>query len=331
MKPPILSICIPTYNRPKELYECLQSIIFSHSLEHDEVELIVSDNSSSNAAELVVNEFKIKYKNIFYFKNVENIGGENNFRLAILRATGKYAWLMGDDDKIADNGLNDILTILKKNDHSLMIVNFSIFSKDFSKRIKKYYLGSQDIRFKNHNEVMSKFGGFIGLISCHIIKRELFVKIDEQEYKKFNDYGFSFLYSIYLCIYNKESVVYYSKPVVLNRAENSIIPDWPKFFITGLACVCDALEEKGYTRVSVNNAKNKLIIKMIVPYLIFRKKTTGVIEDVKYCTAEHYKECWSYWICFYPLTFIPSFIFQMIRRFFRVIFFKSKLPFVELK
>ena len=56
MNKPLLSICIPTYNRAHYLKECLGSIVaqFDDRDVRDNVEVVVSDNASpDNTRELV--------------------------------------------------------------------------------------------------------------------------------------------------------------------------------------------------------------------------------------------------------------------------------------
>lgn len=311
-EPNLLSICIPTYNRKKELSECLESI-FSQAYSREDIEVLVSDNNSSDSTFDTVRAFKEKGHPISYYKNESNVGPENNFRLAMLRAKGKYVWLIGDDDKLGENSIIEVVKSIQTN-CALLIVNFTIYSKDFSRILQKNYLPTQEILLKDHNDVMKTFGGYIGLISCHVVKRELIISVNESEYKKYNDYGFSFLYSIYMSILNNGPILYLQKPVLLNRGENSIIPDWPKFFITGLAMVIEDLVLKGYQKAAKMKAMNKLIINMIVPYLIFRKKTTGDIADVNKRVRERYLDCWSYRLLYLPISLLPNLPFQLIRK-----------------
>ncbi len=52
-----LSILIPTYNRPKMLMECLNSIINNIDFEY---EIIISDNSNNDNTKNAIKNFKEK-------------------------------------------------------------------------------------------------------------------------------------------------------------------------------------------------------------------------------------------------------------------------------
>lgn len=116
-KSPLLSICIPTYNRSCILSDNLIVLLNLPSFD-DEVELVVSDNNSTDNTEDVVKAFMHKYpnKNIVYHKNETNIK-DKNFLKALSLGKGRYLKLMNDYTIIN----NTDLTFIKKciaNDHT---------------------------------------------------------------------------------------------------------------------------------------------------------------------------------------------------------------------
>jgi len=48
-----LSICIPTYNRAKELDECLSCIV-PQIMDKDSIEIVISDNNSDDNTEQII-------------------------------------------------------------------------------------------------------------------------------------------------------------------------------------------------------------------------------------------------------------------------------------
>ena len=62
-KQPILSICIPTYNRAEVLRDTLEHYTSCEEF-NDEVELIISDNASTDATKSLCTEYAEQYKNI---------------------------------------------------------------------------------------------------------------------------------------------------------------------------------------------------------------------------------------------------------------------------
>lgn len=126
----ILTMAIPTYNRAKYLKRALLSIAEQCD---NRLEILVSDNASSDETEEIVHEMK-KYMPIKYIKNKENIGSDMNFLQCLREATGKYTVLLGDDDLIIDGKMDIILNFLESNDDlSLVFLNHTYFTGEYDK------------------------------------------------------------------------------------------------------------------------------------------------------------------------------------------------------
>ena len=111
----ILSICIPTYNRLDCLDNCLNSIfIASQNVKNFKFEVCVSDNNSIKDPIEIIDKYK-KYYKITYNRNNENLGFALNAIKTVKISKGKYAWLIGNDDLILPNTLNELQKIFEKN------------------------------------------------------------------------------------------------------------------------------------------------------------------------------------------------------------------------
>lgn len=107
---PLLSLCIPTYNRAALLEPMLRSLCRQAAAFGAEVEIVVSDNASDDGTADVV-QTASAVAPIRYFRNDENVGSRN-FLLAVERASGEYAWVIGDDDLVLDGGLQVVTEAL---------------------------------------------------------------------------------------------------------------------------------------------------------------------------------------------------------------------------
>lgn len=117
---PLLSICIPTYNRAEYLKECLK--IMAPYTTRENIEIIISDNHSSDTTATVVADFKAKYSRIKCYVQKENIGPDKNFEFVLRQATGKYAWLMGDSTFVNHQNLEHVLFYLRENNFDYVVV-----------------------------------------------------------------------------------------------------------------------------------------------------------------------------------------------------------------
>ena len=94
MHKPLLSICIPTYNRAKYLDQCLKAIVGQEWYD-DRVEVVVSDNCSTDNTMDIVRSYQVRFGNIRYFRNDENLA-DKNFSLSLRRASGILRKLTND-------------------------------------------------------------------------------------------------------------------------------------------------------------------------------------------------------------------------------------------
>lgn len=107
----ILTICIPTFNRPKELNNQLRVLLPQLN---NEVKLVVRDNHSNyNIKKLFPG---LDYEKFEYIINHKNIGADANIARCLETCDTKWLWILGDDDLIKNNTVLTILNLLKSND-----------------------------------------------------------------------------------------------------------------------------------------------------------------------------------------------------------------------
>ncbi|HXP48356.1 MAG TPA: glycosyltransferase family 2 protein [Bacteroidia bacterium] len=106
---PLISIGIPTYNRPEGLKRTLNCIL---SQTYTKIEVIVSDNASVNTeVAKILNEYNTKDPRIKFYIQNNNIGQISNFEFVLSKALGKYFIWAADDDEW--QGSNFLTTLMK--------------------------------------------------------------------------------------------------------------------------------------------------------------------------------------------------------------------------
>ena len=112
MHQPLFSICIPQYRRPKHLIAALKSLC---TQQYKNFEVCISDDGSP----------VVEYQEVLCFlketrlnwRMIRGDGGDRydvNLRNAIEMARGRYCFLLGNDDALAEN---DTLSFLVKEIH----------------------------------------------------------------------------------------------------------------------------------------------------------------------------------------------------------------------
>jgi abequosyltransferase len=110
----ILSLCIPTYNRAVYLNDTIDSIIKQDEFQNEnDVEIVISDNCSSDNTKEVVDKYVKMYPaKIRYSRNETNIG-DNNFEKALSMGSGVILKLNNDTLKIDNGGLKILLDVCR--------------------------------------------------------------------------------------------------------------------------------------------------------------------------------------------------------------------------
>ncbi|MCH5230084.1 MAG: glycosyltransferase family 2 protein [Muribaculaceae bacterium] len=186
----LLSICIPTFNRAEKLKETLSYISreLSQVDNKKELEIIISDNASSDNTTLIVKEFaersstdvKIKYN-----KNQTNIGLLGNIIKLCELSSAKYIWMVGDDDQYKSGLLNQIINKCHKN-YDFIFINHCYINKDFETISLED--GVIDKNLKEDKDkikhLMTQKIGCLMFMSANIWKREYIKEILKSKVKK---------------------------------------------------------------------------------------------------------------------------------------------------
>lgn len=159
----LLSICVPTYNRPLALKRLLTSLINQVT---DEVELIIGDDGDFYETQKIVKEFS-QYYNLIHFKNLDNPSFYTNLLSVTSRARGKYVWWLGDDDELLPNATLSVLNLIKKYQNISFIWANYVFDGSHGRVIKQ-----NDGFFKDRDDVLETLGRDIGFMSSLIFRRE---------------------------------------------------------------------------------------------------------------------------------------------------------------
>jgi abequosyltransferase len=117
----ILTIAIPTYNRAGYLESLLRNL--TGQLAGDpRVELLVSDNASTDNTLAVVRECQQRYPQLLYKSNASNMGPDWNILQCFTLARTKYVWVFGDDDTLLPGGMQRVLQLIEDKDYDLIFL-----------------------------------------------------------------------------------------------------------------------------------------------------------------------------------------------------------------
>ena len=156
-----LSICIPTYNRPNQLPNCLHSIYLAKQKTGLDFEVCVSDNGSNYDVKNIVDSYNEKLDiKLHIFQ--KNNGYHPNLLKAISISRGEYVWAIGDDDLLTLDSLVTLEKLLEKNnDVDFFYLNSYLLDYKFLDNFEKPF---NTINLpKNMDKLSKKKGEF----RCH--------------------------------------------------------------------------------------------------------------------------------------------------------------------
>jgi glycosyltransferase involved in cell wall biosynthesis len=99
--PPRASVGLPVYNGERYLREAIDCVL---AQTFGDLELIISDNASTDGTEQICREYAAQDPRVRYYRNIKNRGAARNFNRVFELSSGEYfKWLAVDDLIAPDN------------------------------------------------------------------------------------------------------------------------------------------------------------------------------------------------------------------------------------
>ena len=151
---PLVSICIPTYNRAQFIEKAIESAL---NQTYSNIEVIVVDNASTDNTKSDLNKYTDP--RLKYVKNKHNIGMFANFNRCLELANGEYIQLLHSDDYIDNDFIEKCITFLES--HKNVCLTFTPARMlENEKIIEVYHLENFD-----NDHIFHAPDGFIKLLS----------------------------------------------------------------------------------------------------------------------------------------------------------------------
>lgn len=168
----LLSIHIPTYNRPKRLKRTLESVI--PQAEKYSVPIYISDDSTNSESQNIVN--KLTYKHLFYTKTEKKFS--RHFFKTIKKSNSKFSWSLADDDSILSDSIQLLLEVIDSNP-KLEFISINALV-DYNK-LKRYLPIKNNLYYINCIDFFPKFYNKTHF-STYIVNTKMFNDVDTAKY-----------------------------------------------------------------------------------------------------------------------------------------------------
>jgi hypothetical protein len=171
---PILSICIPTFNRQTYLVELFSQLGKLDNETKLKIQICVSDNNSTDETDQLIKLWS-RDLNLVTTKQQSNIGAARNFQEVTKLATAPWALLVGDDDLISASGLKNLINSLE-NTKTATWVFANVLNSDGTTLLEKFKPGNWTSNEFKRAIILSPLLNSMGFIGVHVIPRN---SIDE--------------------------------------------------------------------------------------------------------------------------------------------------------
>jgi glycosyltransferase involved in cell wall biosynthesis len=151
---PKVSVGIPTRNSNGNIQGAIMSVI---NQGYPNIEIIISDDDSTDNTEVLCTELSKKYPVIRYIRQKENIGLFENFDFVLNASTGEYFMWLADDDAFEPGIISVYVNFLKNNPEYALVSGQILYwdddrslfyEKDFTMEQKSKYVRVINYYFK---------------------------------------------------------------------------------------------------------------------------------------------------------------------------------------
>lgn len=115
--PPVLSLCVPTFNRAPLLAQALEAIAAQVGAGRAaQVEIVVCDNASTDDTAQVVERLGAAHPGLClrFHQQPENLGPDANIYQAVKLAGGEFVYILSDDDVLLPGAVAKLLDLIRE-------------------------------------------------------------------------------------------------------------------------------------------------------------------------------------------------------------------------
>lgn len=250
---PLLSVCIPTFNRAEFLAPALDSFVAQIGDDAGgAVEIVICDNASTDRTREVAAEFCRRYPYVRYKRNAENLGVEPNIFEALNMARGEYAWVFGDDDLVVEGAFEKLWPHLSGRSFDFLMMNKTVKNVDMTVTLlERQNETDADRVFPNVKELCCEFGYFtqLGFISTAVFRRAPFLAVERTPYLH-NYYPHN---GIWLEAFRDSPCLYLSDALVVQRQQNQRVDERSVYYVLSVYALrtFKALASRGVVDYSI--------------------------------------------------------------------------------
>jgi glycosyltransferase involved in cell wall biosynthesis len=285
---PLVSIVIPTYNQKRQfLIECIESAI---SQTYVNLEIIISDNHSTNDASKVIAEYTRKDKRIKVIKPENHLAIIQSFLFATDNTKGKYFCIISSDDIMLPTCVEELVVVLENNPDVVFAhgeaVHFTPDGKEtlewkhFNLKTGVYSFEDGMDKFINHRYTY---------MAGPLIRTEIFKQIENESDRKKYSQNITYSYDTYLLfrMFELGKVGYVGHALAKVRVENETRERANALALQDYCITYSWLEQSSLMRRIPNAVKRIRQIKATLAFdalkVLIYKRINNIVSQEEYC------------------------------------------------
>lgn len=307
---PVLSICIPTYNRAGCLYASLRSIVSQKCfLQTEDVEVVICDNCSSDDTQRIAGKFSKRFpEKIRYFRNETNIV-DKNFEKVLSHGAGELLKLHNDTLILEKDALTSMVEVARNNRITKPVIFFA------NGNVK----AGKDMLCNNFDEVITNISYLCTWIGGFSIWKSHFDDFDD--FSRCAQKRLMQVDVLFRLIAGGKKVLAYNERLcsvqnILSKSGYNIAQIFGENYLSFLK---HYLAKGLISRNIFEKEKRRLLKEHIIPYYFDYKKEhnfkkTGYVKYLKDYRSNWYFYVYFIWIAFRQLKVVREWIKNIFKR-----------------
>ncbi len=298
---PLLTVAIPTYNRAQSLGRLLR-VLQEQILGDSRVEVLVSDNASTDATPDVVESARKQGAAIRYIRNATNLGADRNIIQCFGSAVGEYVWIFSDDDLLAPGAVRRILDAISRDTYDLVFVTPIFFKGEFNGH--KPFSPIPDLEFTRAEDFARQVHVLLTFVSGLVMNKKAICSAPHRPFESLYDTCLAQLGPSFTALNHHRKSLVIRDPLIAATANTRVGYTVSEVFGTNLAAIANEWLEDASVRDAIFNGT----IQKFLPSWILMSRSriaSDVAEDPHRVLRSCFGKYARYWIFDYPICALP--------------------------
>ena len=277
---PLLSVCLPTYQRAALLESALRAVLEQITPEMTQaVEVVILDNASPDETPAVVASVLADFSEIpvRYVRRPENIGPDANFLDAVMQARGEFVYLLSDDDVLLPGAVETLLALIAAHPgFDAFALNVRPFLQTPDEATQGIFRLAQDQCLMTRDEALVFLSTHLTFLSCIAFRR---ANVAAKDYT--DKVGTVLIQAFFFvdALAPGRGVYVTSDPFLAQRADNNQNFSFFEIFVTNFDRVLRYARQQGYSEAAIRQVQTKSL--RFLCYFLSVFKTKGAIGTIR--------------------------------------------------